>query len=329
MAVHIYSTDTDDGTLTVSRTSDGKSFEQQAKIRVGNAPRGAVKFTQDGRGYVCNCAGDTISEINSHNNVEVSRISVGPAPRGLAIVPGDRWALVSVSGGDYIAVVDLETRETVHRVSVGRDPRHMAVTPDGNVAFVAIWGSHYVSVLDLMPLKDGEVQSISEVSRIEIGDEAHPYSVGLQPNSDVGWVANTRAAYVSRFSVSERRLINAVEVGSIGSRAVAFTSDGDFALVTVENTSELLAVSTGDLQITRRVPVGPGPRGVAVDSADRAYIAVFERGPASNESSFSFTRNSLTVVNLSEITTSEEVRYREIPVGAGSCSVSVLDLGGS
>jgi hypothetical protein len=43
MAIEIYSTDTDAGQLSVLRQV-GKKYEVIGKIKVGNAPRGAVKL---------------------------------------------------------------------------------------------------------------------------------------------------------------------------------------------------------------------------------------------------------------------------------------------
>ncbi len=47
----IYSTNTDSGTLSVLENRQG-TVRAIATIRVGNAPRGSVRFTTDGRGYV-------------------------------------------------------------------------------------------------------------------------------------------------------------------------------------------------------------------------------------------------------------------------------------
>jgi YVTN family beta-propeller protein len=141
MEIEIYSTDTDSGVLSVIRRNDDGAYVPLGQIPVGNAPRGAVRFTRGGRGYVSNCGGDTISEIDLVNHRETARIKVGPAPRGIGIIPGEQFALVSNSGDNSISIVDLLGREEVRRIAVGRDPRHMAVTADGSFAYVAIWGS--------------------------------------------------------------------------------------------------------------------------------------------------------------------------------------------
>jgi hypothetical protein len=60
--IEIYSTDTDSGLVSVVGATNGVHHRIE-QVSVGNAPRGAVKFTSDGRGFVCNCGGDTISEM--------------------------------------------------------------------------------------------------------------------------------------------------------------------------------------------------------------------------------------------------------------------------
>ena len=64
MPIEVYSTDTDSGVISVVTRKNG-THELVAQIPIGNAPRGAVKFTRDGRGFVSNTGGNTVSEIDS------------------------------------------------------------------------------------------------------------------------------------------------------------------------------------------------------------------------------------------------------------------------
>src|SRR5262245_48720151 len=105
MAIEIYSTDTDSGQISVIR-KQFNSYSTVTTIPVGNAPRGSVKFTRDGRGFVSNTSTNTVSEIDALTHREVARIQVGSGPRGLGIVPGDRYMLVSNSGSNTVSVVD-------------------------------------------------------------------------------------------------------------------------------------------------------------------------------------------------------------------------------
>lgn len=335
MSTRIYSTDTDAGQITVIEKLGHNKFKNLCEIAIGNAPRGSVKFTKDGRGYVSNCGGNTISEIDVFTNRETARITVGFAPRGIGIVPGDRFALVSNSGSNYVSVVDLAKREEIHKISVGRDPRHMAITNDGHFAFVSIWGSHYVSKIDIRPLEESrfeKIMDVREVARIPVGEKSHPYSVALDKDNSNLYVANTQAHYISIIDTQNACEVKRVDLGHKGSRAIAFTPDQNFALVTIEDTAEVVAISTRTQEVTERFIVGPGPRGIAIDPTDFSiYTSAFARTEIKRfkDDSFVFEPNTLTVLNLFESDNAKfrnRPKYEQIHVGTGPCSVAVIDL---
>ena len=335
MAVRIYSTDTDSGVVSVTSVQDG-GYARVAQIPVGNAPRGAMKYTSDGRGFVCNCGGDTISEIDLMSNRELGRIKVGPAPRGLAIIPGDRFAVVSNSGSNSISIVDLRARQEAAQIAIGRDPRHMAVTKDGTAVFIAIWGSHYVAHVDTSSLVGrNDPASVRESLRIPIGQDRHPYSVALTPDEKELYVANTRSELLSIIDVVRGTVSGEIDLGSRGARAVAFSPKGERAYVSVENTSEIAVIDVVTRAVISRIPVGPGPRGLALEpKTETLYVTAFERSNTGGGGGLSALRsipvNSLTVVNLPRIraqvasAAADAASYDFIPVAHGSCSVSVI-----
>jgi hypothetical protein len=69
----LFSSDTDSGTVTFYDVANEE--RPIAKIQVGNGPRGAVRFTKDGRGFVTNHAGNTVSEIDVFALNEVAKIT--------------------------------------------------------------------------------------------------------------------------------------------------------------------------------------------------------------------------------------------------------------
>jgi DNA-binding beta-propeller fold protein YncE len=75
MSIRIYSTDTDAGQISVIEKSSNGKYKNIAAIPIGNAPRGSVKFTKDGKGYVSNCGGNTISELDTFTNRETTTIT--------------------------------------------------------------------------------------------------------------------------------------------------------------------------------------------------------------------------------------------------------------
>ncbi|MFJ1796566.1 YncE family protein [Kitasatospora griseola] len=330
MAIEIYSTDTDSGQISVVRKHEN-NYEHVTTIPVGNAPRGSVKFTRDGRGFVSNTSTNSVSEIDALTHREVARITVGSGPRGLGIVPGDRYMLVSNSGANTISVVDLESREELAQVAVGRDPRHMAIV--GDHAYVAVWGSGYISKVDIAGLKNGDAGNVREIARIRIQENSHPYSLNVDRESRIAVVACNSVDYVPVIDLATDTVTQRVPVTSQGGRAVAFSPDNKYALVTLERESTIAVIDLDTFLVTRYLPVGPSPRGIAVLESDfTVYAAAFARGTAMHVGQPGSKPHAVTVVRLGGVdlgtdddTADARPVFDDIPVGYGPCSVSLFD----
>jgi YVTN family beta-propeller protein len=330
--VEIFSTDTDDGVISVIGKTGKTEHTLLRQIRVGNAPRGSVKFTADGRGFVSNTSQNTISELDPVALEEVRRIEVGHGPRGLGVVPGDKYLLVSNSGSDTLSIVDLELNVEVRQIPIGRDPRHMAITADGQFAFICVWGEGVLAKVNVAALGDGAPENAHIADAIELGRTAHPYSAAIDPAGERVWVANTQATYASVMDMATG-VVSRVELGAIGGRAITFSPDRRFALISVETVSKVAVVRVDTLEVTRFIPVGPGPRGLTVDVHDETlYVTNFDRTAFLPEHDHpQYGPNSLTVVDLASApldANAGQFDYQPIEVGYGPCSVSILDVSG-
>lgn len=276
-----------------------------------------------------------MSEIDALTHREVARITVGSGPRGLSIVPGEHYMLVSNSGSNTVSVVDLESRTELSQIAVGRDPRHMAITNDGKYAYVCIWGSSYISKLDLSGLAEGNPGSVREVGRIVLGQDVFPYSLNIDRSGARAFVACNGVAAVPVIDLSSDTVEKMVEVESSGGRAVAFTPDNEFALVTIERTDSVAVIDMRDLEVTRYIPVGPSPRGITVDDNDGTiYCVLFSRAswtPRPDQKPgkrYPTEPHAVTVVHVEGIdmaTSDGEPDFEQIRVGFGPCSVSIFD----
>ena len=324
MSKLLFSTDTDSGTITVF-DAEKDPMTQVGQIPVGNGPRGAVRFTKDGRGFVTNHAGNTISEIDAVSLREVARIIVGIAPIGLAIAPGDRFAIVSNAGDNSVSIVDLRSRQEKATIPVGREPRHPDVTPDGKTAFVPISGSDYISMLDISELsKDApNFGSIHEVKRIGVGRGTMPYSAAVSPNGRIVVSANNQQTFVTLIDALSGAILKEVDMGSKGARGTAYTPDSAIAFVSIEDTSEVVAINLTTQVVEQRFATGPGPRGLLYDAQNQTIVvSAFSRTTTAGR-----PPNSATILRLGPAPLAAGAaapRVRDLPVGAGPCSVSMF-----
>jgi YVTN family beta-propeller protein len=278
---------------------------------------------------VSNTSTNTVSEIDALTHREVARIVTGSGPRGLGIVPGERYLLVSNSGSNTVSIVDLESREELTQVAVGRDPRHMAISPDGDFAYVCVWGSGYIAKLDISGLAEGDFGTVREIGRIVIEANSHPYSLNIDRSGRYALVACNSVAYVPVIDLHSDTVVARVSVRSDGGRAVTFTPDNAFALLTLERESVLAVIRMSDFVLTRYIPLGPAPRGVTIDDNDlTVYASAFSRAMITYPGSPAFKPHTVTVVHLDGVDLSSDSdmpTFDEIPVGFGPCSVVVFD----
>jgi YVTN family beta-propeller protein len=328
----LFSTDTDSGTISVIDLSSDDS-RKIAEIPVGNGPRGPVKFTSTGRGFVANHAGDTLSEIDAYSLRETAKIIVGVAPIGCALISGDRYALTSITGANIVAVVSIDQRRVVHTCIVGREPRHMDITPDNRYAYVAVSGSDYIGKIDIGALSEDvsavSFSSVREVKRIFLGAGAMPYSVAISPDGASALAANNQATYVSIIDVNSDSIRHQVDVGTKGARGSAFSPDSRRVFVTLEDSSEIVSINVDTGKVEKRIPTGPGPRGLVYDKeSNKIFVSAFSR-------TRSFIRkvevkpNTVSILGVGDMSTFEaldaaQMEITSVGVGAGPCSVSIF-----
>ena len=82
------------------------------------------------------------------------------------------------------------------------------------------------------------------------------------------------SSFVYRVNVARLAIDQVIAVGSVP-KYVATTPDGKYVLVTNWCSYDLSVIDTASGREVRRLPIGPHPRGIAVDSASKtAYVAV-------------------------------------------------------
>ncbi|WP_353065996.1 YncE family protein [Arcanobacterium hippocoleae] len=322
----IYSTDTDSGTLSVFEDANG-TVRKIATIRVGNAPRGSVRFTSDGRGFVSNTSANTVSEIDGLTHKEVRRIKVGNGPRGLFIVGKEKYLLVSNSGSDSLSIVDLSLGEEVRQLSTGRDPRHMAVLNE--FAYVSLWGDGSIAKFDIKSLNSNDADGVALVSTIKLAPETFPYSLNIDESRNIALVACNAVRSIPVIDLKTDKVCAHIPVRASGIRAITFSNNKKYAIATLERDNSAAVIDLDTFEVTRYLDAGPAPRGIATNPDNGVmYVAAFSRTTTARYDMPDWGSHGVTIINADSDALSNrnlKVETTTVKSGFGPCSVSLFD----
>ena len=135
--------------------------------------------------YVANNGSDSVSIINTVNNVLAGSVTVGKAPIGLAASrDGTRVFVVNSVGLQQpgsISIIDTSVtpNQVIATVSVGLTPRSIAVTPDGTRAVVTNFYSNSVSIIDLQNMTVATIPNLPS-----------PWAVAIAPDSTTAYLTH-------------------------------------------------------------------------------------------------------------------------------------------
>jgi len=98
--------------------------------------------------YVTNGNSNTVSIIQTSNNMVIATVTVGSGSSGVAITPDGQHAYVANNTGITVSVIETSSNTVVATVVVGNGSMGVAITPDGQYAYVAIGNNNTVSVIE-------------------------------------------------------------------------------------------------------------------------------------------------------------------------------------
>ncbi|MEW6296069.1 MAG: beta-propeller fold lactonase family protein, partial [Candidatus Diapherotrites archaeon] len=223
-------------------------------ITVGSRPW-ELAVRPDGRYvYVGNFSSHNISVIETSSNTVVSTIGGVRYPYGIAFTPDSRYAYVSNYWKNTVSVIDASSNTVVNLIPVGSRPEGVAVTPDGRYVYVCNTQSDDVFVID--------TSSDTVVATVPVGD--YPVVAAITPDSRYVYVPNHYSGTVSVIDTSSNTVVDTVSVGG-GATVVDITPDGRYAYVTTWWSDSVTVIDIFRCNtVVGKIPVGDGPRGVAV-----------------------------------------------------------------
>ncbi|BBX68226.1 hypothetical protein MPSYJ_16870 [Mycolicibacterium psychrotolerans] len=265
-------------------------LDTKPPIAVGSRPS-AMVVTSDGRLFVANTGGNTVSVINTvtgqrvdaNSSIFSKDISVGSAPGALALSANGLWLYVANTGDRTVSVIDTATYKRIDanpsifstRISVGSSPSALAVS--SNRLYVANRGSNTVSVIDTTTNK------LVDINPNVSGNQS--ISVGSAPSALVSigkrlYVANRSSNTLSVVNTDTESIVTTIAVGAQPSSLALGTNGRLYVVNTGSGTVSVINTATNapapfdpNGRGANPITVGPSPSSVALSPlGDLAYV---------------------------------------------------------
>jgi len=204
-----------------------------------------LAITTDGRELLVACEGSNSLIIANPQTASVeAEIEVGVQPHFVLVSPDDTRAYVSNRGSDNMSVVDLASRRVISTIAVGDEPHEIAANQDGSLLYVANAGTYDVSVVDVAAGREVKRLAASRGpwGAVEAPDGRHVYVTNNLPRygafrapsmSEVTVIETGNSTVDQRITVPNTNLL----------QGIAFAPSGDFALVTLVRSKNLVPMT--------------------------------------------------------------------------------------
>ncbi|MGE0440496.1 MAG: hypothetical protein AB7L66_00530 [Gemmatimonadales bacterium] len=236
----------------------GRRVEKTIDLGEYRRPHGAV-FLPDGRLMVTSETSQALVFVDVAAGVVLGSAPTNARTSHLAVVPADGRHAYSANITDgSVTEVDLATARPTRSLPVATQTEGVAVTPDGGTVWLASRNQGIVVVVDIASWRAVDT----------LGGMRLPYRVNAAPDGSTMVVSDPEADSLLVFDARTRKRLGAVGTGA-GSQPVggAVSRDGRYAYIALQARDEVVEVDLVRFEITRRLPVGSRPDGVAVWSA--------------------------------------------------------------
>lgn len=284
---------------------DPRTNETVATLPVGEGPHEAATSPQGDIVVVCNYGarepGHTLTVIDVREREVVRTFDLGyHRPHGIVFTPDGERVLVTTEQERKLLVVDPRAGAVEAAIDTGQAVSHMvALGPEGRLAFVANIGSGSVSVIDLTERRTVRV----------LPTGAGAEGIAVHPTRGEVWVTNREADTISVLSIERLEKVADIPCASFPIR-VAFTPDGERALVSCARSGDVAIFDVAMREESRRVPMRATPL-----EAEGRLFSGFEGSPVpvgvliEPTGRFAFVANTnADLVSVIDLETEEVVR---------------------
>ncbi|MCJ2083412.1 YncE family protein [Methylobacterium sp. J-090] len=221
-----------------------------ATIPVGKGPA-QVAAGPDGRLYLAHSDTHTVSVVDGRTGAVLARFPFAGQPFGVAVARDGRSLFVGDWSGGRVVRLSSATGAVEGGVGVGRDPAGLVLDAKGRL-YVADRESRQVSVV--------ETATLTRIGTVPVGEG--PFALALNPAEDRLYVANVRSGDLHAIDTATLKPAGRAILGGMP-YGVAVSGDGARVLVTNQQAGTLHVLDAA-LKPVATIPVGRYPEGVAV-----------------------------------------------------------------
>ena len=219
----------------------GEGYIQGTKVKTNLPSPFFITRSPDGNTlYVVNQSGHSVTFVDAQSKKVTGEVAVQMQPEAAAVTPDGSLLFVVNAESDSVSVIDTKSKTVVKEIKVGDWPCSVKITKDGKTAYVTCSGCmwEYVDIIDV-----GKQEKIGSIKLTNYG----PRDIAFSPDGKTAAVICDTVGSFNRCvnfidlatrQVTEKRVIKE----SANLRAIEYTPDGAFVVVTYESPKNWLPV---------------------------------------------------------------------------------------
>lgn len=298
--------------------------------------------------YVVNQTGHSVTFVDAQSRKIIGEVEVKEQPEYAATTPDGKLLFVCNAESDSVSVIDLQTKSVIKEIVVGDWPCSVKITKNGKTAYITCSGNLWKAI-DII-----DVASMTKTGSIETSNYG-PRDIAISPDGKSAAIVNDTCGSYNRtvdfIDLNTNKITETRVIGeSCNLRAVEYTPDGNFIVVTYETPKNWLPVCeaengqvfTNNIAVLETKPGGKvarlpldelnnydgNPYGIAICPTGK-YLYIGVRGmhrvtildlakisqivTSNNQDELDYLRDDLTFVS--------EYLVARVPTGLGPSSV--------
>lgn len=228
-----------------SAKSARPSLQDREKEQVVYKTPVNISISADGKRLFIACeSSDSLIVVNTAARKVIKEIKVQNQPHGVCVSTDGKTVFVSNRGSDSITMIDAVKMKVLRHIPVGDEPHGLVTDTEDKILYVANAGSNDISVIDLQAnvekkrLSAGrgtwDVKRSPDGKSVFVSNNLSHFVKFREPSiSEVTVIDTGRAMVDNRIMIPEANLVQGVD----------FAPDGEFALVSLIRTKNLIPIT--------------------------------------------------------------------------------------